>query len=56
MVTAATTKYRDLNFLVVFGVQLIMYVTPIIYPLSKVPEKYQIFRADKSTDRNRRNF
>ncbi|MEZ4933736.1 MAG: ABC transporter permease [Saprospiraceae bacterium] len=43
MVTAATTKYRDLNFLVTFGVQLIMYITPIIYPLSKVPEKYQIF-------------
>jgi lipopolysaccharide transport system permease protein len=29
-----TTKYRDLAFLVTFGVQLLMYATPVIYPLS----------------------
>ncbi len=34
--TAATTKYRDLKFLIVFGVQLLMYATPIIYPVSMV--------------------
>ncbi|MCP4440174.1 MAG: ABC transporter permease [Aureispira sp.] len=32
--TSMTTKYRDLKFLVQFGVQLLMYATPIIYPMS----------------------
>jgi lipopolysaccharide transport system permease protein len=41
IVTALTTKYRDLAFLVAFGVQLVMYATPIIYPLSVIPEKYK---------------
>ncbi len=41
IVTAATVKYRDLAFLVGFGVQLLMYATPVIYPLSIVPEKYK---------------
>jgi lipopolysaccharide transport system permease protein len=35
-----TTKYRDLQFLVAFGVQLLMYATPVIYPISSIPEKY----------------
>ena len=35
-ITSMTTKYRDLAFLVVFGVQLLMYGTPVIYPLSKI--------------------
>jgi lipopolysaccharide transport system permease protein len=33
-ITSLTSKYRDLNFLVAFGIQLYMYVTPVIYPLS----------------------
>ena len=41
IVTALTTKYRDLAFLVTFGVQLAMYATPIIYPMSAAPEKYR---------------
>ena len=41
IVTAMTTKYRDLAFLVAFGVQLVMYATPVIYPLSAAPEKYK---------------
>jgi lipopolysaccharide transport system permease protein len=41
IVTALTTKYRDLAFLVAFGVQLLMYATPVIYPLSAAPEKYK---------------
>lgn len=41
IVTAMTTKYRDLAFLVAFGVQLVMYATPVIYPLSAAPEKYR---------------
>jgi lipopolysaccharide transport system permease protein len=36
-----TTKYKDLTFLVQFGVQLWMYATPIIYPLNAAPEKYR---------------
>lgn len=34
--TSLTTKYRDLNFLLAFGVQLLMYATPVIYPLSSL--------------------
>jgi lipopolysaccharide transport system permease protein len=32
--SALTTKYRDFSFLLAFGIQLLMYATPIIYPLS----------------------
>lgn len=41
IISAMTTKYRDLSFLVSFGVQLYMYITPIIYPLSSFPAKYK---------------
>lgn len=41
--TSLTTKYRDLNFLIQFGVQLLMYATPVIYPLSAIPEKYKFY-------------
>ncbi len=41
IVCALTTRYRDLSYLVAFGVQLLMYLTPVIYPLSAVPAKYQ---------------
>jgi lipopolysaccharide transport system permease protein len=41
--SALTTKYRDLSNLMGFGVQLWMYITPVIYPSSSVPEKYRIF-------------
>lgn len=34
--SSLTTKYRDLNFLLTFGVQLLMYATPVIYPLSSL--------------------
>ncbi len=37
IISALTTKYRDLSILVGFGVQLWMYATPIVYPLSAVP-------------------
>ena len=39
IISAMTTKYRDLTFLVTFGVQLFMYATPIIYPLKSAPLK-----------------
>ena len=43
IITAMTTKYRDLAFLVTFGVQLLMYATPVIYPLSAAPAKYRVY-------------
>lgn len=39
--TSLTNKYRDLAFLLQFGVQLWMYITPVIYPLNSVPESKQ---------------
>lgn len=36
VVSALTTRYRDLQYLVAFGIQLAMYCTPIVYPLSSV--------------------
>ncbi len=41
LVCALTTRYRDLIHLVTFGVPLLMYATPVIYPLSAVPERYR---------------
>jgi lipopolysaccharide transport system permease protein len=41
IITAVTTKYKDLTFLVTFGVQLLMYGTTVIYPLSAAPEGYK---------------
>lgn len=39
--SALTAKYRDISFLIDFGVRLFMYATPVIYPLSSVPPEYQ---------------
>lgn len=41
IISALTTKYRDLRFLVAFGIQLLMYATPVIYPLSSIGPKYK---------------
>lgn len=41
LISAMTTKYRDLSFLVAFGIQLWMYATPIVYPISQIPEKWK---------------
>jgi lipopolysaccharide transport system permease protein len=40
-ISSLTTKYRDLRFLVTFGTQLLMYATPVIYPVSSIPTRYQ---------------
>lgn len=40
VISSMTTKYRDLRFLISFGVQLWMYATPIIYPLSVMKASY----------------
>ncbi len=39
IISSLTTKYRDLQQLVGFGVSLLMYLTPVIYPISSIPEK-----------------
>ena len=36
IISSMTTKYRDLNVLIGFGIQLWMYITPIVYPLSQI--------------------
>jgi lipopolysaccharide transport system permease protein len=41
IVSSLTTKYRDLQHLTGFSVQLLMYASPIIYPLSIVPENWR---------------
>ena len=40
IISSMTTKYRDLSVLVGFGVQLWMYATPIVYPLSQLGERF----------------
>lgn len=41
IVSSLTAKYRDLRFLIQFGIQLLMYATPVIYPLSTSPAVYR---------------
>jgi lipopolysaccharide transport system permease protein len=45
IVCAMTTRYRDLSYLITFGVQLLMYTTPVIYPVSSIPERYRWLMA-----------
>lgn len=46
LISSLTVKYRDLNFVVTFGISLFMYITPIVYPttlvLEKINPKYHI--------------
>jgi lipopolysaccharide transport system permease protein len=39
LISSLTTKYRDLTFLVGFGVQLMMYASSVVLPISSMPEK-----------------
>jgi len=41
--SALTTKYRDLTHVLSLGLQLAMYVTPVVYPLSQVPKNFRVF-------------
>jgi lipopolysaccharide transport system permease protein len=41
--SALTTKYRDLTHVLSLGLQLAMYITPVVYPLSQVPENFRVF-------------
>lgn len=42
VLSAMMTKYKDLNQLISFGVQLAMYATPVIYPSSSIPERFKL--------------
>ena len=42
LLSSFTTKYRDLNFVFSFFVQAWMYASPVVYPLSVIPEKYHL--------------
>lgn len=44
IISSITIKYRDLNILFNFAIGLLMYITPVIYPLSAIPEKYASYR------------
>ena len=39
--SSLTTKYKDLVFLLTFGIQLLMYATPVVYSIASVPEKFK---------------
>ena len=39
MISSMTTKYRDLSFLVTFGVQLLMYGSAVMYPIALIQDK-----------------
>lgn len=41
LISSLTTKYRDLTFLVSFGVQLLMYASPVVYPVSMIPPHFK---------------
>ena len=41
IISSLTTKYRDLTYFISFGITLLMYVTPVIYPVSSIPEKFK---------------
>jgi lipopolysaccharide transport system permease protein len=38
---ALNVKYRDVKYVIPFGIQLLLFMTPIIYPASIFPERFQ---------------
>ncbi len=44
IISSMTTKYRDLKFLIAFAIQLWMYATPVIYPLSVMEGSYNKYK------------
>lgn len=41
--TALSVQYRDINYGMSFGIQLLMYAAPVVYPTSLIPDKYRFF-------------
>ncbi|MGF1580875.1 MAG: ABC transporter permease [Gemmataceae bacterium] len=43
--SALNVKYRDIKYILPFLIQVWLFATPVIYPLSMVPDRYRIFLA-----------
>lgn len=43
--SALNVRYRDINYLIPFFIQTWMYITPVIYPATLIPEKYEFLRV-----------
>jgi lipopolysaccharide transport system permease protein len=41
-ISAITTKYRDLRNLVTFGLSILMFATPVVYPVSNIPHRWKL--------------
>jgi len=42
LLASLNVKYRDIKYVIPFGIQLMLFLTPIIYPISIVPQKYRL--------------
>lgn len=42
-ITALAIQYRDVKYAISFGIQFLMYLSPLVYPASLIPGKYRIF-------------
>ena len=47
LVSSLTTKYRDLVFVIEFGIMLWMYITPVVYPISQISNASMIYSIVK---------
>ena len=45
LISSFTVKYKDLNFIYRFIVSIWMYISPVVYPLSVIPEKYRFIAS-----------
>jgi homopolymeric O-antigen transport system permease protein len=45
ILAALNVKYRDVKYVVPFAIQFLLFATPVIYPMSMIPERYQLFIA-----------
>ncbi|MCW5901931.1 MAG: ABC transporter permease [Cyclobacteriaceae bacterium] len=45
ILAAWSVQYRDIKYAMTFIVQLLMYAAPVVYPLSLIPQKYQLWYA-----------
>jgi len=43
--TSLAIQYRDIKYGMGFGVRLLMYATPVVYPVSLIPQKYRMLYA-----------
>jgi lipopolysaccharide transport system permease protein len=45
ILASINVKYRDIKYAIPFGIQLMLFITPIIYPVNIIPEKYRLLLA-----------